>query len=196
MKTYLNGFHLSFETWQGGRDKEGWKVPAKAMQAGVIKKEGPAAMSNVKPSLHTQTAAGWDMFLLQAPQLDSYYQPPGSGRTSRCCCLWRKGNNRPSAASGASVPPRPSTALVTCSPWDSVQPSSDPIKCVAALACGEGMRRDLAPTTGDCKIWCKQWRKRQPLATWPMENYEYSPITQWPRAVSFGVGHHQSSYTN
>ena len=26
MKPYLKGFHLSLESWQGGRDKEGWKL--------------------------------------------------------------------------------------------------------------------------------------------------------------------------
>ncbi len=64
MKPYLKGFHLSLETWQGERDKEGWKVPAKAMQAGVIEEEGLAAMSNVKLLLLTQTTEGWDVFAL------------------------------------------------------------------------------------------------------------------------------------
>ena len=27
MKPYLKGFHLSLETWRGGRDREGWKLP-------------------------------------------------------------------------------------------------------------------------------------------------------------------------
>ena len=27
MKPYLKGFHLSLETWRGGRDSEGWKLP-------------------------------------------------------------------------------------------------------------------------------------------------------------------------
>ena len=26
MKPYLKGFHLSLETWRGGRNKEGWKI--------------------------------------------------------------------------------------------------------------------------------------------------------------------------
>ncbi|KAL3783448.1 hypothetical protein ACHAW5_004380 [Stephanodiscus triporus] len=26
LKPYLKGFNLSFETWQGGRDAEGWKL--------------------------------------------------------------------------------------------------------------------------------------------------------------------------
>lgn len=28
MKPYLKGFHLSLEMWRGGRDKDGWKLPA------------------------------------------------------------------------------------------------------------------------------------------------------------------------
>ena len=31
MKPYLKGFHLSMETWQGGRDEEGWKLPPGAL---------------------------------------------------------------------------------------------------------------------------------------------------------------------
>ena len=27
MKPYMKGFHLSMETWRGGRDSEGWKLP-------------------------------------------------------------------------------------------------------------------------------------------------------------------------
>ncbi len=27
MKPYLKGFHLSMETWRGGWDVEGWKLP-------------------------------------------------------------------------------------------------------------------------------------------------------------------------
>ena len=27
MKPYLKGFHLSLETWRGGRDSKGWKFP-------------------------------------------------------------------------------------------------------------------------------------------------------------------------
>jgi hypothetical protein len=27
MKPYLKGFHLSLETWKGGRDSKGWKLP-------------------------------------------------------------------------------------------------------------------------------------------------------------------------
>ncbi len=27
MKPYLKGFHLSLETWRGGRDSKGWKLP-------------------------------------------------------------------------------------------------------------------------------------------------------------------------
>ena len=33
MKPYLKGFHLSMETWRGGRDAEGWKLPAGASAA-------------------------------------------------------------------------------------------------------------------------------------------------------------------
>ena len=29
LKPYLKGFHLSLETWRGGRDAEGWKLPPK-----------------------------------------------------------------------------------------------------------------------------------------------------------------------
>ena len=29
MKPYMKGFHLSMETWRGGRDAEGWKLPDK-----------------------------------------------------------------------------------------------------------------------------------------------------------------------
>ncbi len=32
MKPYLKGFHLLLETWQGGRDSEGWRVEPKAKQ--------------------------------------------------------------------------------------------------------------------------------------------------------------------
>ena len=32
MKPYLKGFHLSMETWRGGRDAEGWKLPAGASE--------------------------------------------------------------------------------------------------------------------------------------------------------------------
>jgi hypothetical protein len=32
MKPYLKGFHLSLETWQGGRDSEGWKLPKQREQ--------------------------------------------------------------------------------------------------------------------------------------------------------------------
>ena len=31
MKPYLKGFHLSMETWQVGRDEEGWKLPPGAL---------------------------------------------------------------------------------------------------------------------------------------------------------------------
>lgn len=33
LKPYLKGFHLSLETWRGGRDAEGWKLPLKKMLA-------------------------------------------------------------------------------------------------------------------------------------------------------------------
>ena len=33
MTPYLKGFHLSMETWRGGRDAEGWKLPAGASAA-------------------------------------------------------------------------------------------------------------------------------------------------------------------
>ena len=37
MKPYLKGFHLSLETWRGGRDEEGWKVdvPVLCEQSGL-----------------------------------------------------------------------------------------------------------------------------------------------------------------
>jgi hypothetical protein len=75
MKPYLKGFHLSLETWQGGRDEEGKKVPAKATQAGVIEEEGPAAMSNVKLLLLTQTTAGWDVFAPAPPAGFTFLAP-------------------------------------------------------------------------------------------------------------------------
>ncbi len=28
MVPYLKGFHLTIETWRGGRDAKGWKLPA------------------------------------------------------------------------------------------------------------------------------------------------------------------------
>ncbi len=33
LKPYLKGFHLLLETWRGGRDAEGWKLPPKKMLA-------------------------------------------------------------------------------------------------------------------------------------------------------------------
>ena len=35
MMPYLKGFHLSLETWRGGRDEEGWKLGAKATAVGI-----------------------------------------------------------------------------------------------------------------------------------------------------------------
>jgi hypothetical protein len=35
MKPYLKGFHLSLETWRGGRDEEGWKVDARKSEENV-----------------------------------------------------------------------------------------------------------------------------------------------------------------
>jgi hypothetical protein len=32
MKSYLKDFHLSLETWRGGRDSEGWKLPKQREQ--------------------------------------------------------------------------------------------------------------------------------------------------------------------
>ena len=68
MKPYLKGFHLSLETWQGGRDKEGWKALAEATQAGVSKEEGPVALSYMKLLLLTQTTSGWDVFAPPPPR--------------------------------------------------------------------------------------------------------------------------------
>jgi len=36
MKPYLKGFHLSLETWRGGRDEEGWKLRAREGAANVV----------------------------------------------------------------------------------------------------------------------------------------------------------------
>jgi hypothetical protein len=152
MKPYLKGFHLYLETWQGGRDKEGWKVPAKTMLAGVIKKNYPAAMNNVKLLLLTQTTAGWDVFA-PGPLAGFTLSAPQFREDLKVMLSLAEGEQPASAASGASVPTRPSTALVMRPPWDLVQLSSNPMECMAALACWQGMRRDLALTIGSCKVW-------------------------------------------
>jgi hypothetical protein len=67
-KPYLKGFHLSLEMWWGGRDNEGWKLPAQGTHALVGKEEALVAMSKVKLSLLIQTMAGSDMFALGPPR--------------------------------------------------------------------------------------------------------------------------------
>jgi hypothetical protein len=36
MVPYLKGFHLTIEMWRGNRDAEGWKLPAKSLEAAMI----------------------------------------------------------------------------------------------------------------------------------------------------------------
>jgi hypothetical protein len=40
MKPYLKGFHLSLQTWRGGRDREGWKLEAKGTKGEEQDEEG------------------------------------------------------------------------------------------------------------------------------------------------------------
>ncbi|KAL3792549.1 LOW QUALITY PROTEIN: hypothetical protein ACHAW5_007065 [Stephanodiscus triporus] len=69
IKPYLKGFHLSLETWRGGRDKEGWKLtPKEAEQEAARAKErkrgqeteenlsDTSAMDDIKMDLLTQAS--------------------------------------------------------------------------------------------------------------------------------------------
>ena len=62
MKPYLKGFHLSLETWRGGRDSKGWKLPKQ--QESVTKEEGTDAttssLDNLKVDLITRSLTGRD----------------------------------------------------------------------------------------------------------------------------------------
>jgi hypothetical protein len=62
MKPYLKGFHLSLETWRGGRDSEGWKLPKQ--REGVTKEEDTEAttssLDDLKVDLITRSLTGRD----------------------------------------------------------------------------------------------------------------------------------------
>ncbi len=60
IKPYLKGFHLSLETWRGGRDKVGWKAPSKRKQNKEKEEEGPTEMKDIKLALLTQLTSGRD----------------------------------------------------------------------------------------------------------------------------------------
>ena len=55
MKPYLKGFHLSFETWRGGRDHKGWKAKPRS----TVKENAPpiATMEEIKCTLLNETAS-------------------------------------------------------------------------------------------------------------------------------------------
>ena len=55
MKPYLKGFHLSLETWRGGRDHEGWKAKPRST---VKENASPiATMEEIKCTLLNETAS-------------------------------------------------------------------------------------------------------------------------------------------
>jgi hypothetical protein len=63
MKPYVKGFHLSLETWRGGRDSKGWKLPKH--QESVTKEGGVDAtttstLDDLKVDLVTRSLTGCD----------------------------------------------------------------------------------------------------------------------------------------
>jgi hypothetical protein len=60
MKPYLKGFHLSLETWRGGRDSEGWKLTKH--QESVAKEGGADATTSSldDPKVVTHSLTGHD----------------------------------------------------------------------------------------------------------------------------------------
>jgi hypothetical protein len=54
LKPYLEGFHLSLETWQGGRDSEGWKVRTRETNNDTTHLD----MQDVKRALLTKVTTG------------------------------------------------------------------------------------------------------------------------------------------
>ena len=62
MKPYLKGCHLSLETWRGGRDSEGWKLPKQ--RESVTKEEDAEAttssLDDLKVDLITRSLTGRD----------------------------------------------------------------------------------------------------------------------------------------
>ncbi len=147
MKLYLEGFHLYLETWQGGRDKEGWKVPAKAMLAGVIEEKGPAAMSGMKLLLLTLTMAGWDVFTLGP--LARFTLPAPWFREDPKVLLSLAEGEQPAKCCIRSICAH--TAFYSFGDASSAGFGAT-VKQPNGLACGEWMRRDLAPTTGSAKF--------------------------------------------
>jgi hypothetical protein len=58
MKPYLKGFHLSLETWRGGRNHKGWKAPPRP-QVYVEETNPPiTSMEEVKNALMTDSSTG------------------------------------------------------------------------------------------------------------------------------------------
>ncbi len=47
LKPYLKGFHLSLETWRGGRDTEGWLI--RATQGPAIDSQGSRSTVQERP---------------------------------------------------------------------------------------------------------------------------------------------------
>ncbi len=64
LKPYLKGFHLSLETWQGGRDSEGWKGRTRETNDNTAHLD----MQDVKRALLTKVTTG---------RMDSRGGPPG-----------------------------------------------------------------------------------------------------------------------
>jgi hypothetical protein len=69
MKPYLKGFHLSLESWRGGRDDDGWKSPqpkkledkasvGKSVEPCDYPLGEPASMDELKEDLVTQAMTG------------------------------------------------------------------------------------------------------------------------------------------
>jgi hypothetical protein len=76
MKPYLKGFHLSLETWRGGRDSEGWKLP----QHGDLesKDEGLLVTQDTTTSLDDLKV---DLFTRSMTSRDGHNDSPASGVT-------------------------------------------------------------------------------------------------------------------
>jgi len=81
MKPYLKGFHLSLETWRGGRDEEGWKMtPKEAEQEAARAKERKRDRETKENHSNTSTMDDIKMDLLtqaSTSRVETGHGPPG-----------------------------------------------------------------------------------------------------------------------